>query len=167
NKAHFVLAEMENMEMLNCVITQNIDNLHQQAGSKVVYEFHGNSQKLLCTKCYSYFVPDDINLDDLPPHCKKCGGLIKPDFIFFGEGIPPDAYQNSVEAATKAEVVILIGSTGEVMPAAQIPYLAKQNGATIIEINTENSNFTHSITDVFLKGKATEVMGRLSDIMFG
>ena len=167
NKAHIVLAELEKKGLLKCVITQNIDNLHQQAGSKVVHEFHGNSHKLVCTKCRSYFDFKLVDFENLPPLCEKCNGLLKPDFIFFGEGIPPDAYQNSVEAATKAEVVILIGSTGEVMPAAQIPYLAKQNGATIIEINTENSNFTHSITDVFIKGKATEVMGRLSDIMFG
>jgi NAD-dependent deacetylase len=167
NKAHIVLADMEARGMLECVITQNIDNLHQQAGSKVVHEFHGNSQKLICTECHSYIIPDDINFDELPPYCKKCDGLIKPDFIFFGEGIPPKAYQNSVDAANKAEVVILIGSTGEVMPAAQIPYLAKQNGATIIEVNPENSNFTNSIADIFLKGKAAEVMGRLSDVLFG
>ena len=103
----------------------------------------------------------NIDLDDLPPKCEKCDGLIKPDFIFFGDGIPPDAYQNSVEAASKAEVVIVIGSTGEVMPAAQIPYHAKQHGATIIEVNPESSNFTNAVTDIFLQGKATEVMKKL------
>ena len=167
NKAHIVLAEMENKGLLKCVITQNIDNLHQQAGSKIVHEFHGNSHKLVCTKCKSYFDFKLVDFDNLPPYCEKCGGLLKPDFIFFGEGIPPDAYQNSIEAAHKAEVVILVGSTGEVMPAAQIPYLAKQNGATIIEVNPNESNFTNSITDIFLIGKATEVMGRLSGLIFG
>jgi len=77
-----------------------------------------------------------------------------------------DAFENSVEAAGKANAVILIGSTGEVMPAAQIPYIAKQNGATIIEVNPEKSNFTRSITDVFLEGKATEVMEKLNDALF-
>lgn len=166
NLAHMVLAEMEKVGMLECVITQNIDNLHQQAGSKIVHEFHGNSQKLLCVKCMTYYVPDDINLDKLPPKCTKCEGLIKPDFIFFGEGIPPKAYESSVDAASKAEVVIIIGSTGEVMPAAQIPYLAKQNGATIIEVNPGVSNFTKSITDIYLEGKATEVMGKLKEKLF-
>jgi len=166
NTAHKVLAEMEGKELLKCVITQNIDNLHQQAGSKEVYEFHGNSQKLLCLQCRTYYGPDSINLDVLPPRCEKCDGLIKPDFIFFGEGIPPDAYQKSVEAASNAEVVIVIGSTGEVMPAAQMPYHAKQHGATIIEVNLESSNFTNSVTDIFLEGKATEVMRRLSEALF-
>jgi len=166
NLAHQVIADMEKKGQLECVITQNIDNLHQQAGSKVVYEFHGNSQKLLCVKCRTYYIPDDINLDVLPPKCVKCDGLIKPDFIFFGEGIPPKAYENSVDAAEKAEVVIIIGSTGEVMPAAQMPYLAKQNGATIIEVNPSVSNFTNSITDIYLEGKATEVMGKLKDVLF-
>ncbi len=166
NLAHQVLAQMEKEGMLNCVITQNIDNLHQQAGSKVVHEFHGNSQKLLCVKCKTYFVPEDFNLDNLPPKCNKCDGLIKPDFIFFGEGIPTKAYESSVDAASKADVVIIIGSTGEVMPASQIPYHAKQNGATIIEVNPDVSNFTNSITDIYLEGKATEVMGNLRNELF-
>ena len=166
NLAHQVLADMERRGELNCVITQNIDNLHQQAGSKVVHEFHGNSQKLLCVKCRTYYTPDDIDLDRLPPKCVKCDGLIKPDFIFFGEGIPTEAYEKSVDAASKAELVIIIGSTGEVMPAAQIPYHAKQNGATIIEVNPDVSNFTNSITDIYLEGKATHVMGKLKEVLF-
>ncbi|MBN2172730.1 MAG: NAD-dependent deacylase [Bacteroidales bacterium] len=161
NNAHFVLAEMEKRGLLKCVITQNIDNLHQQAGSVVVHEFHGNSQNLVCLSCHRYFKPDDIDFDKLPPYCGDCGGLIKPDFIFFGEGIPMEAYQNSVEAAGRAEAVILVGSTGEVMPAAQMPYLAKQNGATIIEVNTEMSKFTNTITDHFIQGKAGEVLTEL------
>ncbi len=167
NKAHKILAEFEESGLLKCVITQNIDNLHQQAGNKVVYEFHGNSQRLLCTSCHTYYVPSDIDFNSLPPLCRDCGGLIKPDFIFFGENIPVDAYENSINAASKADVVILIGSTGEVMPAAQIPFLARQNGATIIEVNTELSKFTNTITDYFLQGKATDMMGRLKDAVYG
>jgi len=160
NNAHLALAGLEKKGLLQCVVTQNIDNLHQQAGSQQVHEFHGNSQKLVCLKCKKHYVPSDIDFDSLPPHC-SCGGLIKPDFIFFGEAIPALAYEQSIEAAYKAEAVILIGSTGEVMPAAQVPYLAKQNGATIIEVNTEESKFTGSITDIFLQGKAGEVMTQL------
>lgn len=167
NLAHQVLAKMEKEGMINCVITQNIDNLHQQAGSKVVHEFHGNSQKLVCVKCRTYYIPTDINLDKLPPRCTSCDGLIKPDFVFFGEGIPTEAYENSVNAASKADVVIIIGSTGEVMPAAQIPYHAKHNGAAIIEVNPDESNFTKTITDIYLEGKATDVMGKLKELLFG
>ncbi len=165
NKAHLALAQLENAGIVKSIITQNIDNLHQQAGSKEVFEFHGNSQKLVCTKCRNYFTPDDIDFEDLPPYC-ACSGLLKPDFIFFGEGIPMDAYQNSVEAASRADVVLVIGSTGEVMPAAQMPFLAKQSGATIIEVNPEESKFTRQITDIHLQGRAGEVMEKLTQIIF-
>ncbi|MCD4697584.1 MAG: NAD-dependent deacylase [Bacteroidales bacterium] len=160
NAAHIALAKFEKEGLLKCIITQNIDNLHQQAGSNKVYEFHGNSQKLVCTKCGESFVPGDIDFDNLPPYC-QCNGLIKPDFIFFGEGIPAEAYQQSVAAANKSDVVIIVGSTGEVMPAAQIPYLAKQNGAFIIEVNPDKSNFSETITDLHLKGKAGEVLSEM------
>jgi len=161
NKAHKVLAELESKNLLQGIVTQKIDNLHQESGSKEVYEFHGNMKKLLCTDCGRYYDVSEIDLEKLPPLCSACNGLLKPDFIFFGEGIPPEAYQKSMEAAQKAEVVILIGTTGEVMPAAQIPYIAKQNGAKVIEVNTEPSKFTSAITDIYLEGKATKVMGQL------
>ncbi len=157
NPAHVAIARLEQEGLVQCVVTQNIDNLHQQAGSREVYEFHGNSQKLVCLACRQYYTPADIDFAALPPRC-ECGGLIKPDFIFFGENIPMHAYENSVNAARQAEVVLIIGSTGEVMPAAQMPYIAKQNGAYIIEINPERSNFTRSITDLHLEGKAGETM---------
>jgi NAD-dependent deacetylase len=167
NKAHIALAKFEERGLLKSVITQNIDNLHQKAGSRTVFEFHGNSQRLFCTKCHTEYAPAYIDFDHLPPTCGACSGLIKPDFIFFGENIPMDAYQNSVEAAEKADVVIVIGSTGEVMPAAQMPYLAKDNGAVVIEVNTAISKFTHSITDIYLEGKATEVMESLYFALYG
>ncbi len=158
NSAHKALAKMEQMGLLKNVITQNIDNLHQEAGSDSVIEFHGNSRTLVCTGCQKSYINGDFSLDEMPPRCIDCNALIKPDFIFFGEGIPPMAYQKSIETAENAEVFLLIGTTGEVMPASQIPHLAKSKGAKIIEINPNPSNFTHQITDVFLQGKATEIM---------
>lgn len=166
NAAHVALARFEQKGLIKSVITQNIDNLHQKAGSRTVFEFHGNSQRLICTQCGTAYPPGYIDFDHLPPLCGACSGLIKPDFIFFGENIPFDAYQHSVEAAEKADAVIVIGSTGEVMPAAQIPLIAKQNGATIIEVNTEPSHFTNSVTDFFLEGKATEVMSELFSAVY-
>jgi NAD-dependent deacetylase len=160
NAAHLALAKMEQEGRLHGIITQNIDNLHQEAGSKEVYEFHGNSRQFICMDCGTMFQRNDLLLTDQPPRClhTNCNGLLKPDFIFFGERIPVDAYESSIQAAKNADVFILIGTTGEIMPASQIPYLAKQNGAKIIEINISESNFTSQITDVFLKGKATETM---------
>jgi NAD-dependent deacetylase len=161
NYAHIGLALLEEKGMLKEIITQNIDNLHLEAGSKIVHEFHGNSKKLICTSCDYTAFATDVNLSKIPVSCPECHQLIKPDFIFFGEGIPPLAYQNSIEAAKKSKVMLVIGTTGEVMPACQMPVVAKQFGATIIEINPEESKFTHSITDIFLKGKASVIMDQI------
>lgn len=161
NAAHFALAEMENMGVLKAVITQNIDNLHQQAGSKEVYEFHGNSRTLVCTNCSKTYFAEQIDLSILPPRCEYCSTVLKPDFIFFGEAIPEPARSKSFDESKYADVFILIGTTGEIMPASLIPNEAKEKGAKIIEVNTERTNFTNSITDLFLQGKATEVMQKL------
>ncbi|MBN2278954.1 MAG: NAD-dependent deacylase [Candidatus Marinimicrobia bacterium] len=161
NDAHFRLAQMENAGKLQAIITQNIDNLHQKAGSLNVYEFHGNSRDLVCMGCASRFPVTEINLKVLPPICKNCGGILKPDFIFFGEAIPEPANTRSFQEAEISDVFILIGTTGEIMPASTIPFLAKKNRATIIEINIAESNFTSAITDIFLKGKATEIVSEL------
>ncbi|OQX78305.1 MAG: RNA polymerase subunit sigma [Bacteroidetes bacterium 4484_276] len=161
NPAHIALAQLEKMGILKCVITQNIDNLHQAAGNTIVHEFHGNSQKLVCTSCSRHYKVKDLNLDVLPPLCESCNSLIKPDFIFFGEGIPPGAHNASVKAAEAADVFIIIGSTGEIMPASQIPVVAKQSGAKIIEVNPESSRYTDYVTDIHLQGKAGKVMVEL------
>ena len=166
NKAHFVLAEMEASGVLNSVITQNIDNLHFEAGNKVVHEFHGNSKKLKCLKCDRVYGADEFDFANIPPKCVDDGEILKPDFIFFGEGIPQDAYANSFADAEKAEVCIIIGSTGEVTPASYVPRTAKQAGATIIEINPEESSFTSGVTDIHLKGKASEVLEQLAKHLF-
>lgn len=165
NKAHQVLARMEANDMLQAVITQNIDNLHQEAGSRNVWEFHGTSRNLVCTKCDKRYAAEDLDLSKLPPRC-SCGGLLKPDFIFFGEQIPPEAHKKSLAEAQDADVFLVIGTTGEIMPASFIPHEAKNNGVSIVEVNTQPSNFTHSITDVFLQGKGSEVFAKLEQALF-
>ncbi|MFW5756235.1 MAG: NAD-dependent protein deacylase [Tangfeifania sp.] len=166
NDAHLVLAEMEKKGLLQAIVTQNIDNLHQEAGSKTVHEFHGNSKKLKCLKCGKIFHANDIDFENIPPKCDEDGEVLKPDFIFFGEGIPRKAYEDSFADAEKAEVCIIVGSTGEVTPASFVPRTAKQNGATIIEINPQESMFTNYITDIHLKGKASDVLNALSKELF-
>ncbi len=166
NPAHFALAELEKKANLKAIITQNIDNLHFEAGNNIVHEFHGNSKVMLCTKCSKKYKAEQVNLDKLPPKCSSCKGLLKPDFIFFGEGIPQDAYKNSFAEADMADVFLLIGTTGLVQPAASIPYKAKQNGALIIEVNPERTAYTEDITDIFLQGKAGEVMTKLNELIF-
>jgi NAD-dependent deacetylase len=160
NDAHRALAVLEQRGMLRAVITQNIDNLHQKAGSSTVIEFHGNSQQLLCLSCGARRPATEADISQLPPHC-ACGGVLKPDFVFFGEMIPEEASARAFQEAKLADVLLLIGTTGEVMPANMVPDEAKRNGAAIIEVNTEPSLHTHRITDVFLQGNATEVMNAL------
>lgn len=161
NRAHEVLAEMESKGFLHTVITQNIDNLHQDAGSREVYEYHGTSSRMVCMSCDSSVPSSEVDLGNLPPRCTKCKGALKPDFVFFGEPIPHTPRRKADEEARKSDVFLVIGTTGEVVPASMIPYAAKENGATIIEINTRPSNYTNRITDVFLEGKATEMMDLL------
>ena len=165
NRAHQVLARMEKQNLLSAVITQNIDNLHQLAGSRKVYEFHGTSRRLICLACGAAHSAVDVDLDTLPPRC-DCGGLLKPDFIFFGEEIPPVAYRKSMEEAANADVFLVVGTTGEIMPASSLPYDAKSQGARIIEVNTEPSAFTDSVTDVFLRGKGTDIFAELEQRLF-
>ena len=166
NDAHKVLAQMEKKQLLKAIVTQNIDNLHYEAGSQNVYEFHGNSKKLKCLMCGELSDVKNIDFENLPPKCKNDGTILKPDFIFFGEGIPPEAYEMSFIAAKKCEVCIIIGSTGEVTPASYIPNTAKEYGAIIIEINPDESLFTNRITDIHLKGKAGETLKKLSEHLF-
>jgi NAD-dependent deacetylase len=157
NHAHIALANMEKAGMIKAIITQNIDNLHQQAGSRCVFEFHGTAHHMVCIKCGQKYDSPMIDLKVLPPKCRKCNGILKPDFIFFGEGIPEPANTKSFEEARKCDVFIIIGTTGEVMPASMLPHIAKQNGAFIIEINPEISLFTNQLSDLHIKGKASEV----------
>ena len=165
NIAHIGLAQLENKGIIKAIITQNIDNLHQEAGSKTVYEFHGTAKTMVCTKCTEKYHSKDIDLKILPPKCKKCKGILKPDFIFFGEGIPEEANRLSFQAAEQADIFLVIGTTGEVMPASMLPSTAKKNGAKIIEINTEPSQFTRQITDIYLEGKAGEITPRLVQLI--
>lgn len=161
NAAHRAVAEMEKMGLIKAVITQNIDNLHQQAGSSHVYEYHGTSSRLKCSQCGETWSSDQISLGELPPLCEKCGGLLRPDFVFFGEPIPEEASAFSMQAARSADLFLVIGTTGEIMPASMVPQIAKQNGARIIEINPQQTNYTHRITDIFIQETATTAMSLL------
>ncbi len=164
NAAHILLAEMEKHGMLKMLITQNIDNLHYEAGSREVVEYHGNSRTLVCPRCGARRDADEEIFEDLPPRC-SCGGVWKPDFVFFGESIPFDALQRSKEAADRTDCMLLIGTTGEVYPAALVPREAAGNGATIIEINPSPSLYTHEITDIFIQTGAVEACGALLNVL--
>jgi NAD-dependent deacetylase len=144
---------MEADHTLADIITQNVDNLNYDAGSKVVHEFHGSLKKLICLKCGEKISISDVYLDLLPPECETCRGILKSDVIFFGEAVPKPARTHSFAESSMANCFILIGTTGTVVPANMIPMMAKSNGAKIIEINPNKSEYTDSITDVFLEDK--------------
>jgi len=158
NPGHLSLANLEKSGKLQAVITQNIDNLHHQAGSQKIIEFHGTSGRLKCIKCSEVVPFEPSYLSQLPPLCRTCSGVLKPDFVFFGEAIPYAAYDASMKEAKAADVFLVIGTTGEVVPASSIPWQAKTHGAVIIEINPEPSAYTHSITDICLKGNSGKIL---------
>jgi NAD-dependent deacetylase len=164
NDAHKVLANMEKEGALKAVITQNIDNLHKLAGSKVVYELHGNALQLSCLKCESAFSVYDEE-GKIQSKCPKCGSFLKPNFVFFGERLPEYDFQASIEASQNCDLMIIIGSTGTVHPAASLPPYAKRHGAKIIEINPSPSTFTDAIADIFIPLKAAQAMREIEKAM--
>jgi NAD-dependent deacetylase len=164
NDAHRVLADLEKRGLLKAVITQNIDNLHQLAGSVKIIEFHGNTRDLICVSCGVTITADPDMLSSLPPRC-GCGGVLKPDCIFFGEEIPQMAWLESRREIDAADVVLIVGSTGEVYPAASLPHQAAGKGARIVEINPEKSNFTNTITDLFIALPAGTALARIEELL--
>ncbi len=166
NTAHEVLAKMEERSFIESIITQNIDNLHQKAGSKNVYELHGNYKKLICTECSSEYDISFADLNYLPPTCYICKGILKPNIVFFNESIPNYAKNKSYEEINKTDLMLMIGTHAEILPAADLPVLAKKNGAKIIEVNIKKSHLTNSVTDIFLKGKATEILGKIGELLY-
>jgi NAD-dependent deacetylase len=162
NPAHRALALLEEKGYLKAVITQNIDNLHQQAGSRNVIEFHGNATRYECVKCGNEYSSDIIALKDRkPPRCRKCDFILKPGFVFFGETIPQAALSESHRLAGIADAILVIGTSAVVYPAASIPYMAKRNGAKVIELNIEKTGLTASITDVYIEGLVGTTLPKL------
>jgi len=164
NDAHRVLAGWERDGILDFLVTQNIDGLHGQAGSRAVAEFHGSCSTLRCMRCGTAVEATAARIAASPPCC-ACGGVFKPGFTFFGEAIPERAREESFAAAGRADACIVIGSTGTVQPAASVPRLVKSHGGAVVEVNPEPSEFTRSITDVFLPMGAAEALRRLDSLV--
>ena len=158
NLAHIGLAELERMGFLSSIVTQNVDGLHQAAGSKNVIEFHGSHRTLSCLKCSTKIEGASLTLEDLPARCSRCSSLLKPDVVFFGEPIPWEAQIASFKESKSCSAVLVIGTSAVVYPAATIPVTAKENGATIIEINKEPTPITDEISDYLICGSAGEII---------
>ena len=160
NAGHLALAELERRGILRSVITQNVDNLHGEAGSRSLLEIHGNRTRLRCLECGMRFHRDDYDLSRTPPLCRECGGVVKLDTVMFGEAIPSDVLQACREAAEQCDCMLLVGTSGTVNPAARLPLVAKENGATLIEINPEDTPLT-GWCDIALAGPADVVLPEL------
>lgn len=164
NPAHLVLAAWERENYLKAIITQNVDTLHQGAGSKNVIELHGNAFRLRCLKCDRIFVRDEIDITQSVPFC-PCGGLLKPDVVFFGENIPTEPFLEAKAAVNACDVMLVVGTSAEVAPANTFPWEAKKHGAKIIEININPTVLTEEVTDIFLEGRASEVLTQLAQLL--
>lgn len=187
NPGHHALVELEKMGILKCVITQNVDALHEAAGTRNLLEYHGSFAKLRCVSCNSRFRRDEFDLeklareDGLPPRCPDCEGVIKTDGVGFGEPIPSDVAQHSLEEAWKCDLMLICGTSAVVYPFANLPRIARQRTAeterktetgiyavervpatTIIEVNAEPTPLTHEgISDYLIQGKTGEILPRI------
>lgn len=159
NPAHKGLGRLQELGLLHTIITQNVDYLHQEGGATRVIEYHGNAKTLACIWCNQRYDSDELG-GQIPPKC-SCGKILKPDMVFFGEPIPIRALQESYELASSCRALLIVGTSGEVAPANTIPETAKRAGATIIEVNVEPTVLTEYLTDIFLQGKASEMVTEL------
>ena len=157
NPAHQTLAEMERRLPDVTLITQNVDGLHQRAGSQRVITLHGDLWRVRCTRCDYHGEDHRVPLPELPPRCPLCNHLLRPDVVWFGEGLPRDALQAALETASRAELMLIVGTSAMVEPAASLPLLAKQNGATLIEINPEETPLSPHVDEV-LRGPAGQML---------
>jgi NAD-dependent deacetylase len=156
NRGHYALAEMETLFPTFAVVTQNIDNLHRRSGSRKVFELHGNIERNYCMRCGQRFTNEEVLTGRAVPRC-SCGGLIRPDVVWFGEMLPEDEWNGAERACQRADVLLSIGTSGVVYPAAALPMEAKRNGAFIIEINPEPTPLSE-VADVFLRGTSGEIL---------
>lgn len=164
NPGHYALVEMEAMYPDFSLITQNIDRLHQRAGSKKVYELHGNMEENFCQKCKTPYFGETKLPNGKVPRCPECGGYIRPAVVWFGENLPEDALFASERAARRCDVCLSVGTSGAVYPAAGIPLIAKQCGAFVVEINPNATELT-SYMDILLKGPSGEVLPLLVEMI--
>jgi NAD-dependent deacetylase len=163
NAAHMALAELEAMRRLDSVITQNVDGLHQRAGSKHVIEIHGNAGRISCTRCSTEYatekIVDRIARQDMPT-CERCDGMLKPDVILFGEPLPKKAFDQALKKVRSAELLLAVGTSLEVYPAASLPEIAKESGAKIVSVDSERTSWD-DLCDYRVNGPAGEILPRI------
>ena len=163
NAAHRALAELEARGPLRAVITQNIDGLHQAAGSRQVLELHGNTRRILCLGCGRAHTLDEVygqTHERMPPVCSSCAGMLKPDVVFFGEALPEEVLAQAVRETQTCDLYLVVGSSLVVQPAATLPALATRSGARLIIVNKDPTPLD-AIADLVVREAATEALAGL------
>lgn len=170
NLGHYALAKLEEMGLLKCIVTQNIDGLHLKAGSRNVIEYHGSIYKARCPHCGTRKELDDLPLEKLPPSC-NCGGVMKLDVVHFKESIPSDVMEAAEQEVLKSDLILLCGTSAVVYPFAGLPIMAKMNNGDnvkIIEINEEPTSLTREgISDYILLGKTGQILPKVVELISG
>ncbi len=163
---HRVLARWEKHFPHFVLITQNVDGLHRKAGSTAVLELHGNIWEVRCTREGTVTENHECPLKPLPPLCPACGSMLRPNVVWFGEALPPETIEEAYAASASCDLMFVIGTSAFVQPAASLPLLAAQRGATVIEVNPEPTPLTSSADFVF-QGKAGEVLPLIDERLGG
>jgi NAD-dependent deacetylase len=157
NAGHLGLARLEAEGLLDGIITQNVDDLHQAAGSRTVIEFHGNARRLACTRCGDRTQPDRMPAGHHAPRCAKCEGILRPLIVFFGEPIPPTALRRAADLARSCRTMLVVGTSATVAPASLLPLMARDAGARVVEIDLQETAL-HDSVDASLIGHSASVV---------
>jgi NAD-dependent deacetylase len=160
NAGHYALVELERRVKEFTLVTQNVDNLHRRAGSKSMVELHGNIERSYCIDCGA--IVEELDIDSLTkaPRCVHCGGLVRPDVVWFGEMLPREAFSRAEQAARHCDLFLCIGTSAVVYPAASLPYTAFDQGAFVVEINRERTELSTRAHESLL-GAAGEILPQL------
>ena len=161
NGGHFAIADIEKFRDV-VVLTQNIDNLHQRSGSTNVLELHGSIIRIKCTVC-NFSDNKTQSFESLPPKC-TCGNILRPDVVWFGEELPQNIWKNAMKEASTCDVMIIVGTSLAVSPANTLPIYAKQNGATLIEVNPEKTVMSNNM-DLSIQATSTTILPKILSIL--
>jgi NAD-dependent deacetylase len=172
NPAHLALAQLETKGILQSIITQNVDLLHSEAGSKVVYEVHGHIREATCIQCFEHYparpvIEKLLESETLVvPLCPACGGVLKPNVVLFNEQLPARVLSKANQFVVNADVMLVVGSSLEIYPAADMPYQVKKRGGKVIIINFSKTEFD-PMADIVIHGNAAEVLPRIVELLEG
>lgn len=156
NPAHYAIRDLEERLAEFLLVTQNVDGLHQGAGSRKIAELHGNIWRNRCLSCGQVYDHRELEVEEIPPKC-SCGGILRPDVVWFGEDLPPGALSQALQAAHSCDFLLTVGTSALVEPAASLPHIALRNGAFVAEVNPEPTPISQRV-DESIRGKAGEVL---------